>query len=378
MFSLNKLVFDMVSIDSVNPDLVKGARGEEELGQFVFNWCRDKKLEVYKQAVARGRYNIVAIARGNQSSSAKNIMLNAHLDTVGIASMEEPFGARIQQGRLYGRGAYDMKSGLGMCMQVCAEAQSLNLAGDVILAAVVDEEYASIGIQQLLKTYQADACIVAEPTDLAIGIAHKGFAWYRITTQGRAAHGSRADLGIDAIVHMAQVVQELDALSLGLRSKRHPLLGEASMHMSTIQGGQELSSYPDSCVLELERRTLPAEDPETILAEIQGVLDALARADSNFHAQVEMTLARDPFESSTEERIFQQLHRQASLELGEELEVKGLPFWIDAAFIAKAGIPTVVFGPAGEGAHASQEWCDLDSLAQCKHIVLETVKAFCA
>ena len=208
--------------------------------------------------------------------------------------------------------------------------------------------------------------------------AHKGFTWHEITTHGRAAHGSRPDLGVDAIAHMGRVLGQLEALAQDLTTRQaHPLLGHGSLHASLISGGQELSSYPERCVLQVERRTLPGETPETATREIEARLSAL-RTDPTFHAEHHLTLARDPFGIAQDAPIVQTLQSAATAVLGTSPAVIGQTFWMDSAFLAAAGIPTVVFGPRGAGAHATEEWVDLESLEQCQQILTATLRKFCA
>jgi len=279
---------------------------------------------------------------------------------------------------MYGRGTYDMKSGLVACLMALLDAKAAGLRGDVILTAVADEEHASLGMQSVLRRVTADAAIVTEPTELCVSVAHKGFTWHEITTHGRAAHGSRPDLGVDAIAHMGRVLGQLEALAQELTTRQaHPLLGHGSLHASLISGGQELSSYPERCTLQVERRTLPGETPEATTQEIDALLVALA-ADPTFRAEHHLTLARDPFGIAQDAPIVQNLQAAATAVLGTSPAVIGQTFWMDSAFLAAAGIPTVVFGPRGAGAHATEEWVDLESLQQCQQILTATIRAFCA
>lgn len=312
-------------------------------------------------------------------SGARSLVLNAHLDTVGVAGMPEPFRARVENGRLYGRGSYDMKGSLAACMLALSDIRASGLSGNVILAAVADEEHASIGVQSVLKRVRADAAIVTEPTALEMCVAHKGFSWHEITTRGRAAHGSRPDLGIDGIAHMGRVLNSLEALQADLSGRAaHPLLGHGSLHASLISGGQELSSYPETCTLEVERRTLPDETIEAVEAELDAILRDLALKDPQFHAEQRTTLVRPPFSVPEKAPIVDALRDQATRVLGRTPATIGAPFWMDAAFFAAAGIPTVVIGPDGAGAHSTEEWVDLRSVEQCREILTETVRAFCA
>ncbi len=222
-------------------------------------------------------------------------MLNGHMDTVGKGDFAQAHKPRLEGGRLYGRGAYDMKGGLAACMQAIAEAKKRNLRGDVILTAVADEEYASIGTATVVETVHADAAIVAEFTELQLILAHKGFVWFEIETTGRAAHGSRPDLGVDAIAHMGRVLAELEELNAALLSgATHPLLGSGSLHAGLIRGGQEISSYPEHCRLSVERRTLPGETPE----DVEEALRALVRHQRSIDASFRATLTRGISRSS--------------------------------------------------------------------------------
>src|SRR5579859_3808023 len=265
MNETTELLRQLVAIDSVNPDLVPGGAGEGNIARFVAEWLKRAGLEVIVDEVAPGRPNIVGIARG--SGGGRSLLLNAHMDTVGVTGMERPHDPYIENNRLYGRGAFDMKGGLAAIMMAGATARRRGLRGDVIVTAVVDEEFASIGTEAIVRQWRADAAIVTEPTELDICTAHKGFAWFTVETQGVAAHGSRPDLGVDAIVEMGKVLVGLEELDLALRAASpHRLLGTGSVHASLIEGGQELSSYPERCTLSIERRTIPGETMQRVEA----------------------------------------------------------------------------------------------------------------
>lgn len=367
----------LVAIDSVNPALTPGGAGEGEIARFVADWLQHAGLEVQMHEVAPGRSNVVAVAHG--TGGGRSLMLNAHMDTVGVAGMERPHDPYIQGNRLYGRGACDMKGGLAAIMAAAAEATARGLRGDVIVTAVVDEEYASIGTQALVERRRADAAIVAEPTALDVCIAHKGFVWLDVETAGVAAHGSRPDLGVDAIVKMGRVLIALDGLDRALRAApSHRLLGSGSVHASLIMGGQELSSYPERCRLSIERRTLPGETPQTVEAEMHALLDRIRADDASFQARLTMGLGRDAYAVSEDEPIVRIVRRQATFPRGHEPALVGHAGWMDAALLGAAGIPTVIFGPGGGGLHATVEWVDLDQVEQCRAILLATTREFCA
>jgi acetylornithine deacetylase len=353
------LVSHLVAIDSVNPALVPGGAGEREAAHAVAEWCAAHGLEV---ELVGGDDRPSVIARKRGSGGGRSLLLNGHLDTVGVTGMDAPFEPRVEHGRLYGRGSYDMKGAIAaLCV---AAAEAVNLRGDVIVTAVADEELASVGTESILERVTADAAIVAEPTELRVAVAHRGFVGFEIETTGVAAHGSRPDLGEDAIVKMGPVLVALEQLDRELQSgARHPLAGTGAVHASMIEGGQEMSSFPARCVLLGERRTIPGETVAGVEHELRTIAgDAATR----------IVASRDPYEAPTEHEFVGLVQRAAG---GDELV--GAPFWTDAALIAAAGIPTVLIGPAGEGAHAAVEWVDVASLERLRDVVVAVAATWC-
>jgi acetylornithine deacetylase len=376
MEELEQLLSDLVSIDSVNPDLVPGAAGEAEIAGYIARWLERAGLDVQLVESVSGRPNVVGTAPG--TGGGKTLLFNGHMDTVGVAGMPDAHQPRIAEGRLYGRGAYDMKGGLAACMLAVADARKERLRGDVIFSAVIDEEYASLGTLDLAKRFRADAAIVAEFTELQLILAHRGFVWLEVETVGRAAHGSRPDLGVDAIVKMGKVLVEMEKLDQTLRSNpTHPLLGSGSLHASLIQGGQELSSYPERCLLSVERRTLPGETPESVEEEFLGIVRDLQRSDPAFRAVVRRGIDRAPLETHADTDVVRALQAASASVLNRPLPISGVLFWTDAALLSAAGIPSVLFGPSGSGAHAVEEWVDLSSVKTCAEIYLAAAKNFC-
>jgi acetylornithine deacetylase len=366
---IRNLLADLVAIESVNPTLVPGGAGEAEIARFVAAWLARNGVDVQYHDLGESRANVIGRVPGR--GGGRSPLLNAHLDTVGIGGDDAGLSARVDGNRVYGRGALDMKGSLAVIMLVTAAVAERALEGELILTAVADEEAYSIGTEAVAKSLSADAGIVVEPTEMEVVIAHKGFVWLEVETEGVAAHGSRYDLGVDAIAKMGPVLAAIAALDKRLRAERepHPLLGGASLHASLIEGGNNLATYPDRCVVKVERRTLPGEAVSDIEEEL------LAAVGDG--AAVKTLFSREPLVTSEDEAITAILIEQATAVLGRRPPVAGVPFWADAALLAAAGIPTVIFGPRGAGAHADVEWVDVDDLVALAQIILATAEAFC-
>ncbi|HEX2345171.1 MAG TPA: M20/M25/M40 family metallo-hydrolase [Gaiellaceae bacterium] len=376
MSEVVELAARLVEIESINPDIVVGGSGETAIARFVVDWCERAGLETSLEEAAPSRPNVIAVARG--LGGERSLMLNAHMDTVGVAGMADPFVPRIEGGRLYGRGSYDMKGSLAACMLATADAKRRGLSGDVILAAVADEEYASVGTEAVAASVRADAAIVTEPTEMQLAIAHRGFVHLEIETQGRAAHGSRPHLGIDAIAKMGRVLVGIEDLDARLRSNpTHRYVGSGSLHASLIDGGQEFSSYPARCVLQAERRTIPGETVALVEDELAEIVTHAGADDLDFSAEVRVLGSREPFEVAEGDAIVQTVRRHATTVLGTQPDIVGVSYWADSALLAAAGIPTVLFGPRGEGAHAEVEWVDVASLEQCVEIYVAVATELC-
>ena len=370
------LLSGLVATDSVNPSLVDGGAGEEAIASLIADWAASAGLEAERLEGTPGRPSVVVTAPG--SGGGRSLMLCAHTDTVGVEGMAAPHSARLDGDRLHGRGAYDMKAGLAAALVACRELAAAGLAGDVVVVAVADEEHASIGIQEVLARVRADAAIVTEPTELAVATAHKGFVWSDVEVTGRAAHGSRPHLGVDAIVKAGPVLTAVGELDRALADRTHPLLGRGSVHASLIEGGAERSSYPARCSIALERRTLPGETAADVEGELARLLERCRAADPDLVVSHRMGLVREPFEVSAQEEIVRVVRDAAAAELPEPPGVAGVSYWADSAFIAAAGIPAVVFGPAGEGAHAQEEWVSVDSTVAVARTLVAAGRRFCA
>jgi acetylornithine deacetylase/succinyl-diaminopimelate desuccinylase family protein len=372
-----ELTARLVEIESINPDVVAGGSGEAGVARFVAEWCERAGLDVSMEDAAPSRPIVIAVAHG--TGSGRSLMLNAHMDTVGVAGMADPFTPRLDNGRLYGRGTYDMKGSLAACMLAVAEVGRRGLGGDVVLTAVADEEFASVGTEAVVARHRADAAIVTEPTELQVAVAHRGFVHVEVETQGRAAHGSRPDLGVDAIAKMGRVLVGMEQLDTTIRANpTHPYLGSGSVHASLIEGGQEYSSYPARCVLQAERRTIPGETVAGVERELRTVVEQAAEDDPDLAADVRVLASREPFEVDEGQPIVQSVRRHATTVLGHEPAFVGVPFWADSALLADAGIPTVVFGPGGEGAHAEVEWVEVADLERCVEIYVAVASELCS
>lgn len=371
-----RLLEDLVSIDSVNPSLVPGARGEKQIARRIAEECVAAGLTVDVTEVAPGRPNVVAVLEGRMPGST--LMFCGHIDTVGVAGMDAPFHPVHRNDRLYGRGAQDMKGGVAAMLgaaRVLAEGGGLS-NGALVVAAVVDEEHASIGAEALVERWRADAAVVTEPTDLDVAIAHKGFQWLEIETRGRRAHGSRPDDGRDAILRMSRVLSRLESLDRRLRTRlAHPLLGTASLHASTITGGVELSSYPDRCRLQMERRTLPGEPPGVGLQEVEAILDRLGNDDWEFGGSARLISGREPYEIERAHVLPTALVRAAT-SVGCQARRVGMTYWSDAAILGAAGIPSVLFGPGGEGLHSPEEYVRLKDVCSCRDTLVALTREF--
>lgn len=369
---------NLVRIDSVNPSLDPQGAGEAEVGAYVAGVCRDLGLEAHTHEPAPGRVSAVGILRG--SGGGRSLMLNAHYDTVSLEGDRGLLEPKIENGRLLGRGAYDMKGSLAACLgavKALREAGTV-LAGDLLVAGVADEEVSSLGTADLIERYPVDGAIVTEPSQLNLCRAHKGFVWLEVTVFGRVAHGSQWQQGIDANRLMGRVLVKLDELDQRLRrEKNHPLLGPPSLHAATLQGGTGLTTYAERCVLNIERRTLPGETEEQVVAEVEEILELLGDADPSFRANCRTLFSRPAFEVSADAEIVRVVEEASATVLGKRPKHVGENPWMDSALLAQAGVETVVIGPKGGGAHAPEEWVDLDSVVDLARILAVTAERYC-
>ncbi len=369
------VVQKLVAIPSVNPSLAP-AEGQGELAAATFcrDWLVARGIRAWLEEAAPGRPNAVAeIGTGK----GPTLVFCAHLDTVATSGMTiAPFEPRVHDGRLYGRGSYDMKGSAGAMLAAAAAlaAEPDVFQGRVLLALVADEEYASLGAIDFVARHAADACIVTEPSEGRLILAHKGFMWLELETRGRAAHGSRWDLGVSAIATMGRLVAALETFDRAeLRRRTHPLVGPASMHCAGIEGGVGWSTYAPSCRLRVERRMIPGESPEEVEREIATVATRAAGDD----VRVTRVFDRPSLVCDRDAAIAACLRDAIAATTGLVPEEAGVAYWMDAAVFAQAGIPTVNYGPSGAGAHEAIEWVEIDSLVRVARVLVESARRFC-
>jgi len=371
-----RLLRELVAINSVNPTLVAGAPGEGDIAAAVAREMRLAGLDVTVEEASPGRPNVVGVVEGR--AKGPTVMFCGHTDTVGVSDMDDPFTPVERDGRLYGRGAQDMKGGVAAMIDAARVVAERGLAsGRLVVAAVVDEEHSSIGADALVRSWRADAAVVTEPTDLAIAVGHKGFAWVEIEVLGRAAHGSRPSEGQDAILRLGRVLTRLEALDRALQARPpHALVGTGSLHASLVTGGRELSSYPDRAVLQMERRTTPAEDEADAVAEVREILTTLAREDATFRATATPMFSRPAYEIPRGHQ-FPRVLSEALSAVGGSPRLTGASYWTDAAVLGHAGIPSVLFGPGGQGLHSTVEFVNVADVLLVRDALVEVAARFC-
>ncbi len=368
----------LVRLDSINPSIAAGGAGEAAVARSLARTFESLGLEVEILEGQPGRPSVLATLRG--TGDGPSLMLNGHEDTVGVEGMPAPFSAEIRGNRMYGRGTHDMKGSLAACagaVKALVDAR-VRLRGDLLVAAVADEEYGSLGTMEVSVHRQVDAAIVTEPTNLAICLAHKGYVWIEVETTGRAAHGSRFTEGIDANLRMGRFLARLEDLERSLRTgPSHPLVGPPSLHAALLHGGSGMSTYAERCRLTIERRTVPGETEPSVLEPLMAAAAALHEEDPSFVASVRSVFARNPWEVSPDATIVRVLGEAAQEALGARPAFVGDTPWMDAALLAEAGIETVVMGPTGAGEHSAEEWVDLDSVVTLAEILARTAIRYC-
>jgi len=374
-----ELLASLVRIPSVNPTLAAGeASGERPIAEFIRDWLEGYDVAAALEEVAPGRPNVVGTVGGG---AGPKLVFCAHIDTVHTAGMTiPPFEPAQRDGKLYGRGSYDMKGGLAAILTAGVRLHELwrrapgGPPGTLLLACVADEEYTSLGADHFVAHHKADACVLTEESEGDLIVAHKGFVWLTLRTEGREAHGSRWDLGRSAIGSMARIVDALERFDREtLRKRAHDLVGPASMHCALIEGGAGISTYAPTCTARVERRTLPGESPEKVLEEIRAVAAATGET-----ARVEIEFARPPLLGDPRAPIANAMREAIADVTGKKPQDRGVWYWMDAAVFAAAGIPTVDYGPDGFGAHEAVEWVDVASVRRCTDILVRGAERYFA
>lgn len=367
---------DLVRINSINPSLSENGPGEEEIGLYIAAHLKKLNIITEIDRLGKGRINVTGIIEG--TGNGRSLMLNAHMDTVDVTHMKDPFSARIEDGKLYGRGAQDMKASIAAILSMAKKIRDNNdsLKGDIILSFVADEEYKSIGTEHALKKHHTDGAIVTEPTNLNICIAHQGFGLFEFVTRGRAAHGGLPGEGIDANMHMAAVMYELRLMSDQLKkTTAHPLLGQPSIHIPLINGGSAPFTYADRCKMILEKRALPGESEVDMLSSLKGINEKLL--EQKIVSEVSTLIWRDAFEADKEGPMVTTLRDALKDVTGKNASYIGHPWWEDSALISDKGIDTVIFGPTGHGLHSAVEWVDIQSVVTMTRVLYKTVTDYC-
>lgn len=379
--SLTDLIAELVRVDSVNPSLDSRHAGETELARYVAEWSERRGLAVQWLESVPGRPSLIVTAKG--TGSGASLLLNGHLDTVGVTGMDGAFEPKVVDGKLYGRGAFDMKASLAACLMTLVAAKELGLKGDVIFTAVADEENDSIGTQETLAALQQAgvrpaAAIVTEPSELEIQVAHRGFAVMEVELEGKASHTAKPDAGVNALTHLGRLLAGVERAAGTLTGgPAHPLLGHGSLQPVLASGGQELYTTPARAAATLERRTVPGESHAQARAEIDAILADLKANDSSVSATVETLIAREPFEVGLEADLVMLVAAAAEAVTGSPAPLVGAPYWTDAALVAAAGIPTVLYGPRGGGIHQTVEWVELESVETVRQVLVRTAVGIC-
>jgi acetylornithine deacetylase len=370
---LLELLKELVAINSISSSL-SGGPGEAALADHVYRYLKSLGIETEIQTVAPGRENVVGTIAGSRRD--QSILLNAHLDTVGTDGMDAPFILKRQDDRLYGLGAYDMKGSVAIMLLLAEHFVRQPPPINILLTFVADEEDESLGMEYLADQWlpqlsqKPAAGLFLEPTEEQIGIAHKGFTWFDIEITGKAAHGSRPEEGIDAVLPLRAALGELERINSELRATHaDSLLGHASLHGGVIEGGSALSVIPARSRLRWERRTLPAENQETVNLELKRVMQAVEGLPGGHKTDGKILFIRPPYKIDGSSDLIDRMQKASP-----GSKSVGMSFWADSALCGLAGIPAVLFGPIGHGAHAIDEWVSLSSLVRVYGVIKKLIE----
>lgn len=389
---LTKLLQEMVRIESINQDLVPGGSGEKKVAEFTANYMNDAGLTATVYETGPGHFNAVGVLKG--TGGGKNLLIDAHLDTVSVEGMQDPFSGRVEDGKLFGRGAADDKGGVaaGVEAAIAIKESGIQLPGDLIVAGVSGEEYASEGSESLVNIYKdhADGCIIGEPTRisqglyLGVGVGSGGYVWIEYNVRGQRAHGSLYQVGVDAIENMRFILNKLSALKQVLIS-REPYVNphanvearwNPSLHSSLISGGHDLATYPDFCKLSVERRTVYGETFELVRREVAQIIAEVKNEHPALQVEAHILFERNPWQAQ-EGPLLDLVMAEAQALTGSQPMVYSVGGWDDGAIFSAHGIPTTVFGPSGDDWHGPDEYVDLASLYKCSQGMANVAVRFC-
>ncbi len=363
----------LVSIPSVNPDLSEGAAGEADVTRVCEDWLRSWGFRVEVVETTPGRPSLVA----RLGEGRPRTILNGHTDTVGVEGMTiAPFEPRVENGELLGRGSCDMKAGLAAILAAARRLATGNdpFPGELIVVFTADEEFASIGLRDLLdRGLEADRAVVTEPTSLALCTANRGFTWIHVEVEGRAAHGSRPDLGRDAIRGAGRILAELDGFEAEVQAD-HPLLAPTSIHAGTIKGGTAPPVYPAHCEMVLEARTLPGQTPDAVVEGVRAAVERARSADPDLSARVRAGLSRPASELDGDHPLVADLGAALRGE-GREPSLAGMSAWVESAWFNEAGIPALCFGPGAiDRAHTADEAVPVEEIRVAARVLERFVR----
>ncbi|HEY0389128.1 MAG TPA: M20/M25/M40 family metallo-hydrolase [Gaiellales bacterium] len=373
MSAVAELLAELVAVDSTNPSLVPGGAGEGAVVRLLAARMETAGLEVEVWEAAPGRPNVVGRLRG---AGGPALMVCGHTDVVG--GLANQFRPEIRGGRMYGRGTNDMKGGIAAAV-VAAErlAAGARLGGDLLLAWVIDEEWASLGAESLVARYHADAAVLPEQTDLDVVFAHGGFVWYDVTSEGRESAGGEPEQGVDGIALAGPLLAGILQLDRELAGRATAEWGRPNVHASTIRGGQSYPSYPAECVVGVERCLMPGESVAQSHAEMARLLEGARAVDDRFRGRFDVVIAREPVMLGRDAPIVALLSSAAGEVLGRAPVVRSDYGWMDSGVLVEAGIPCAVFGPQGAGLHTAEEWVDIESLETCAAVLERAARSFC-
>jgi acetylornithine deacetylase len=371
--ALEQLLAALVACDSTNPGLVPGGAGEGPVAELIAAELARAGLEVEVSEVLPGRPNVVGRLRGT-AAAGPTLMLCGHSDVV--AAPAALFSPRVRDGRMFGRGTSDMKGGLAAALVAARRLSGDPPPGDVIVAALVDEEWRSAGAEALARTLQADAAIIVETTQLDLVVEHGGFAWFELESTGVEAAGDDTEHGRDAIAHLGAALSEVAALDRRLAAGPAASYGRPSVHVGTIAGGVQLSAWPGRAVAGVERCLTAHERPDDVRAEIAEVAVRARAGEPALELAVREVLMRPGIALDPGDPVVVALALAVSEVAGRAPLLRGDMGWMDSGIFAEAGIASVAFGPVGGGEHTEDEWVDLASVEACADVLVAAAGAF--